>query len=118
VTARLALDEGREVMAVPGSVFSRLSAGPNGLLRAGATPAVTVADILTAVGASAPTSPLEDPSDPTLGFPHGESVTVDALAALWRRPVSEVLELVLRLELAGTIVRETDGRYRCTQARR
>ncbi len=41
ITARLALDEGREVLAVPGSVFSRLSAGPNGLLRAGAAPVLS-----------------------------------------------------------------------------
>ena len=50
ITARLALDEGREVMAVPGSVFSRLSAGPNGLLRAGAAPVLTADDVLGVLG--------------------------------------------------------------------
>src|SRR5664280_1823697 len=50
ITARLALDEGREVLAVPGSVCSRLSAGPNGLLRAGAAPVLSADDVLAAIG--------------------------------------------------------------------
>ncbi len=50
VTARLALDEGRDVMAVPGSIFSRLSVGPNGLLRAGAAPVLAASDVLAVLG--------------------------------------------------------------------
>src|SRR5204863_4026706 len=43
ITADFALEEGREVLAVPGEITSGLSAGTNALLRLGATP-VTCAD--------------------------------------------------------------------------
>lgn len=50
ITADLALDEGREVLAVPGEITSLLSSGTNALLRLGATPVTSVDDVLSAVG--------------------------------------------------------------------
>lgn len=112
ITARLALDEGREVMAVPGSVFSRLSAGPNGLLRAGAAPVLCPADILEVLGV--PPAPPESPGEWELErfFPPGEAVSVDHLAALTGWPVARVLEALVTAELSGRVVREPDGRFR------
>src|SRR5262249_17311572 len=45
ITADLALEEGREVLAVPGEITSALSDGSNGLLRLGAAPATSAADV-------------------------------------------------------------------------
>jgi len=50
ITARLALDYNREVLAVPGSIFSRLSSGTNKLLKQGATPVVDSNDVLDILG--------------------------------------------------------------------
>ena len=50
ITADLALDEGREVLAVPGEITSALSRGTNALLRLGATPVTCAADVLEAIG--------------------------------------------------------------------
>ena len=50
ITADLALEEGREVFAVPGEITSSLSVGSNRLLRSGATPLTAVADVLEAFG--------------------------------------------------------------------
>jgi DNA processing protein len=50
ITARYALEEGREVMAVPGNIFSPTSAGPNNLIKAGAKPITSSADILESYG--------------------------------------------------------------------
>jgi len=50
ITARLALDYNRDVLAVPGSAFSSNSNGTNGLIKQGATPVTTSEDILIALG--------------------------------------------------------------------
>lgn len=50
ITADLALEQGREVMAVPGSIFSSLSKGPLKLLKQGARPVTEVGDILDELG--------------------------------------------------------------------
>ncbi len=118
ITARLALDEGREVMAVPGSVFSRLSTGPNGLIRAGAAPVLGASDILDILGLpKPPPAAAPPPDDPIeLAIPAGRSMTADAIAAATGKPMAEVLEALLRLELAGRLVREADGSYRRCRA--
>ena len=50
ITADFALEEGREVLAVPGEITSTLSAGSNGLLRLGATPLTCAQDVLESYG--------------------------------------------------------------------
>lgn len=117
ITARLALEEGREVMAVPGSVFSRLSAGPNGLLRAGAAPVLTAADVLGVLGIEAPSESRDQVPELLRHLPGGGALGVDELAARAGLPIARVLERVLELELAGWLVRETDGRYRRNRTR-
>ena len=57
ITADLALEEGREVFAVPGEITSALSAGTNALLRVGATAATSSADVLEAFGLFHPEAP-------------------------------------------------------------
>jgi len=53
-TANFALDQGREVMAVPGNITSLLSAGTNNLIKTGATPVTKVGDILHVLGLTEP----------------------------------------------------------------
>jgi DNA processing protein len=118
VTARLALDEGREVMAVPGSVFSRLSAGPNGLLRAGAAPALSAADVLAVLGVAPGATSRDAEPELLAALPHGESVSIERVAAACHLTVAATLEALLRCELDGWVVREADGRYRRNAARR
>jgi DNA processing protein len=116
VTARIALEENREVLAVPGSIFSELSVGPNALLRAGARPLVTPRDLLTVLGAEG-----GENTTPTLVPPEmegllgiigaGEMFTVDELSNISGNPVQEVLRELLELELRGAVQRHADGRY-------
>lgn len=50
ITARMALDYNRDVLAVPGSAFSSNSNGTNWLIKQGATPVTTSEDVLLALG--------------------------------------------------------------------
>jgi DNA processing protein len=114
ITARLAVDEGREVFAVPGNILSELSVGPNALLRVGARPMLTPRDVLEAVGVEPLPSPdLQDPPPSELlhHLEPGETATPDELAARSGRPIAEVLEELLGLELDGHLERQDDGRY-------
>lgn len=51
-TANFALEQGKTVMAVPGSILSPMSEGTNNLIKAGATPITTAKDIFFALGLS------------------------------------------------------------------
>ena len=57
ITADFALDEGREVLTVPGEITSQLSKGTNALLRLGAIPVTCAADVLDAIGVEPPPAP-------------------------------------------------------------
>jgi DNA processing protein len=50
ITARMGLDYNRDILAVPGSVFSPTSKGTNRLIRQGATPITTSEELLMALG--------------------------------------------------------------------
>lgn len=56
-TARFALEQGRELLAVPGNITSPTSTGTNNLIKAGATPVTCTADILHALGITPQTTP-------------------------------------------------------------
>lgn len=54
ITANWALDDGREVFAVPGSIFAETSEGTNRLIKQGAYPATCAADVLSVLGIDEP----------------------------------------------------------------
>jgi len=63
-TARFALEQGRDVLAVPGNITSPNSIGTNNLIRSGATPITSVDDILYALGAThLPAEPIRRRGD-------------------------------------------------------
>jgi DNA processing protein len=112
-TARQALDEGREVFAVPGGIFSELSVGPNTLLRLGARPLLTARDVLEVVAPGAAGAREERPADGWLlgKLSPGTARTVDELAADAGVAVPLLLSELLRLELEGAVERLPDGRF-------
>jgi DNA processing protein len=112
ITARCALDLGREVLAVPGRVFDDNAMGPNALLADGARPALHPRDVLAALAIDVPEgAPDAPPPLPGLGsrlweaLPQGATYGADELAARCAAPIDAVLAELLELELAGWIAR-------------
>lgn len=114
ITADFALDEGREVFAVPGEITSSLSSGTNALLRLGATPLTSPADVLESLGIERP-----DPMRPQLGAAAASLLerlpaAVDELVRSSGLSAAEIAAALAELELAGAAV-EGDGLYRALQ---
>jgi len=112
VTARLAIEEGRDVLAVPGSILSEMSVGPNALIRMGARPLLTARDIAEVIGID-PQEPGDAPvEDETALLGRLEVLTVDEITARSDLDLPLVLSRLLELELAGDVEQMPDGRYR------
>ena len=108
ITADFALEEGREVFAVPGEITSALSAGTNALLRLGATPLTSAADVLEALGIDLPEPDVDGSSHPLLEL---LPASVDELVRASGLPAGEVAAALAGLEVAGLAV-EGEGVFR------
>ncbi|HXE81113.1 MAG TPA: DNA-processing protein DprA [Vicinamibacterales bacterium] len=128
ITAACALEQGREVMAVPGNVLSDRHTGCHDLLRDGAGLVQSARDVLDALGwggCAAPAGrPSHAPADKVSAGPSGphesgvlalltpgEALDLDELAARSGRKSGDLLAELTRLELAGAVVRAPGGRF-------
>jgi DNA processing protein len=115
ITADLALDEGREVLAVPGEITSGLSKGTNHLLRLGATPVTCVGDVLAVLGISprpvAAAAPLDDRLERIRAMIADAPASIDEIVRRTSLDASHVAAAVAELELLGLIV-HSEGHYR------
>lgn len=114
ITADLALEEGREVFAVPGEITSALSAGTNGLLKLGASPLTCAADVLSCFGIEqTDTTELEVSGETArvLALLCESAAGADELARASGLPASTVARALVELELGGRVI-GVDGLYR------
>jgi DNA processing protein len=120
ITADFALDEGREVFAVPGEISSSLSAGTNALLKLGATPLTSSDDVLDALGIerSEPPEVFEVSPEATrlLELVRAGPAGADELAARGALDAGRASIALTELELAG-LVAAADGVYRAARTR-
>jgi DNA processing protein len=114
-TADAALDAGREVIAVPGSVFSPESRGANRLIRQGASMATDPAELAALLGCEG-VSPLapSTPDDPTVRALTADPMRPDDLARALGIDIVSMARTLGNLEASGAIVRYPDGRYGVT----
>ena len=119
ITADLALEEGREVLACPGEITSALSAGTNALLRIGATPLTRVDDVLEAFGlepaAAAPPPQVGPTARQVLDRLADAHAGIDELALATGLGAAELAGALTELELAG-LAAGTDGIYRALRS--
>jgi DNA processing protein len=131
ITARCAADQGREVMAVPGTALGLRHKGSHGLIRDGAALVETAEDVLAALGlalrpAGRPTTgePAGEPAgdlaageaetvDPILAaLDGGEALSLDRLEAATGLSTAELLARLSGHEIAGRVVRLPGGAFR------
>lgn len=138
ITARLAMEQGREVFAIPGSIHNPLARGCHQLIRQGAKLVETAGDILEEISSILPpgtqnqarqgdqaallqagqntenTAERQSALDPDyqklLKCLANEPASVDELVSRSRFSAAEVASMLLILELQGTVVSE-NGRY-------
>lgn len=121
-TARAALEQGREVFAVPGSIHSPLVKGCHALIKSGAKLVESAEDVLAELGSFrrtgfASTQACADPvpagveNGPLLAHMGFDPVDVDSLCARAGLPAERVAAELLRLELAGRIAVLPGGLY-------
>ncbi len=114
ITADFALEEGRDVFAVPGEITSALSAGSNALLRLGATPLTCAQDVLEDYGlATAVAAPpdLGETAAKVLERIREGAAGADELARATGLSAGELAVELTELELTG-LVNEEDGVFR------
>jgi len=110
-TARAALDEGREVMAVPGHPSQPNAEGTNGLLRDGAALVRGASDVLSELGIPAgPEMPVGvaggASADAVLSaLPPGDAASIDEIQARCGVAVPALVARLAELEVAGEVVR-------------
>ena len=116
ITARMAAEQGREVFAVPGSIFGRGSEGTHRLIQYGAKLVHDTNDVIDelpglakmAISNPEPEEPLRDVLS---ALSREDAMHIDALAARLARTTSVVSESLLQLELGGWIRALPGGRY-------
>ncbi len=114
ITVDFALEQGRDVLVVPGEITSALSVGVNALLRHGAAPALSVDDVLEAIDVViARAEPREPEGDAgrVLSALRDRAATVDEISHAVTLPAAAVAAVLVSLELEG-LVEAGDGSYR------
>lgn len=121
ITARLATDYNRELLVVPGNIFSEMSKGVHQFLKLGATPITDARDILEILHIDpTPTAGMPSPATTDLSPEENRVLQIlseprerDELIRALALPTKEVSVLLMQLEMKG-FISEREGYYRRT----
>jgi len=119
ITANYALEQNREIFAVPGSIFSSQSIGTNSLIKQGAIPVVSTNDVLKALSLGFSASTLTNTSLPNFEDKLEEKIYkllsfdpfhLDKIAKKLQRPSAEIAAKLSLMEIRG-IVKNISGGF-------
>ena len=111
-TVQWALNQNRDVFAIPGNIFSKASSGTNRLIKDGAIPVTSSQDVLEYLGLNPDKNKKEpltidiklDPDhEPIWQELSLEPIYLDSIAERLDRPTSSILQILLELEMKGLV---------------
>jgi len=117
ITARMTTDYNRELLVVPGSIFSRQHDGIHQFLKLGATPVTCAADILDVLNIDTSTEPKTlplpnvTPEEATVLAALNEPLRRDELIRKLNLDTAKATQLLMMMELGGLVVQDA-GMYR------
>jgi DNA processing protein len=111
ITARFAIEQGREVFAVPGSIFEEKQQGTNQLIAQGAQPILSADDLLeklhmipyTQSHIAPPTLSFSSPEEETLFHLLKDIRSIDQIVHDAALPISQLNQLLILMEMKGLI---------------
>ncbi len=120
ITARLALEQGKDVFAVPGPITSNLSKGPAQLIQQGAALVTSAEEILEVLGwigiknkelSSKNQANLSDSEKTILNYIENESKHIDEICRNLKKPSYEVSAELIKMEISGLVRNLGSGNY-------
>lgn len=115
ITARMALEQGREVFAIPGSIHSPQAKGCHALIKQGAKLVESAQDILEDLGwqktLAQPTEKTEENGHPLLEHLGFDPITMDELGQRSGLTIDALSAILLQLELDGMVASMPGGSY-------
>lgn len=113
ITAKLALDYNREVLAIPGSIMNEMSAGPNSLIQAGATPVLKASDIVV-ISSNQKSQNLTDDEQKIYKALVSNPLHLDAIVRETELPTAIVMSTLTMLEMKGVVINSGSGTFSIT----
>ncbi len=121
ITARLALEQGKDVFAVPGPITSNLSKGPSQLIQQGAALVTSAGEILDILGIpqisnnkfqiSNELKNLSESEKAILTCLENEALHIDEICRSLKRPSYEISANLIKMEIAGLVLSLGGGNY-------
>jgi DNA processing protein len=114
ITARIAAEQGRQCMAVPGMILNPRTKGPHSLIRQGAALIECADDVIAEIAPQLKAILKEDSKDfnhPILKQISASPMNIDEIASCLNMTIQDTMKEVTMLELTGQLKRIDGGRY-------